>query len=224
MKNKNNLSVSPAATTGLELQSDSSLDNSAATGTPSTTVGGVKTSVHVTALDGIVNVNSLFTMAIFIGFSLTVPENAAAVSRAECTTSRTTVRRLIVFEVVSFSFFLFSSLVAQSLKLTINLLNNMDPGDPHKADVDPDLLRYGLFGSAVGSVMGCAFLMLSIMDFVRVKLGDYSCGGEPVIALVALVIFVGPGLFIYMATAVYASFFIEVSSKNSTQQQQIKQN
>ncbi|KAL0459026.1 UNVERIFIED_CONTAM: hypothetical protein Slati_0529800 [Sesamum latifolium] len=129
-----------------------------------TVVGRVKTSIHVTALDGIVNVNSLFTMAIFIGFSLTVPEAATAAARTECTTSRETVRRLIVFEVVSFSFFLFSSLIAQSLKLAINLINNMDPNDPHKADIDPDFLKYGLFGSAIGSVMGCLFLMLSIVD------------------------------------------------------------
>ncbi|KAI3461789.1 hypothetical protein Pfo_018452 [Paulownia fortunei] len=152
-------------------------------------------------------------MAIFVGFSLTVPEAATAASRAECTTSRETVRRLIVFEVVSFSFFLFSSLIAQSLKLAINLLNNMDANDPHKADIDPDLLKYGLFGSATGSVMGCLFLMLSIVDFVQVKLGMYSCGGKPVYGLVALVVFVGSGLLVYVTTAVYVSFFVEVSSK-----------
>ncbi|XP_057780187.1 uncharacterized protein LOC130998797 [Salvia miltiorrhiza] len=116
-------------------------------------------SVHVTALDGIVSVNSLFTMSIFIGFSLTVPETATAASRPECTASPGTVRRLIVYEVAAFSFFLFSSLIAQSLKLSINLINSMDPTDPHKADIDPDFLKYGLFGSAVGSVAGCVFLL-----------------------------------------------------------------
>ncbi|KAG6411396.1 hypothetical protein SASPL_129477 [Salvia splendens] len=35
--------------------------------------GNNNTSIHVTALDGIVSVNSLFTMAIFIGFSMTGP-------------------------------------------------------------------------------------------------------------------------------------------------------
>ncbi|KAL8548867.1 hypothetical protein ACS0TY_007943 [Phlomoides rotata] len=181
-KNKKDLFVAPLGDSptmnGLEMQSSPSAANTTAAAA-ATTVGGMKTSIHVTALDGIVNVNSLFTMAIFIGFSLTVPENAAAVARAECTTSRKTVRRLIVFEVVSFSFFLFSSLIAQSLKLAINLINNMDPNDPHKADIDPNYLRYGLFASAIGSVFGCTFLMLSIVDFIRVKLGDYSCGGAP---------------------------------------------
>ncbi|KAK4419734.1 hypothetical protein Salat_2386300 [Sesamum alatum] len=205
----------------MELQSktSSAQDTTAAAGATAaptgtgtdTVVGRLKTSVHVTALDGIVNVNSLFTMAIFIGFSLTVPEAATAASRAECTTSPETVRRLIVFEVVSFSFFLFSSLIAQSMKLAINLINNMDPNDPHKADIDPDFLKYGLFGSAIGSVMGCLFLMLSIVDFIRVKLGSYSCGGKPVYALVTLLIFVGSALVVYVSTAIYASFFVEIS-------------
>ncbi|KAL2238480.1 UNVERIFIED_CONTAM: hypothetical protein Sindi_1039700 [Sesamum indicum] len=214
----------------MELQSKTSseLDTTTAAATTAgstatatdTVVGRVKTSVHVTALDGIVNVNSLFTMAIFIGFSLTVPEAASAAARLECTTSRETVRRLIVFEVVSFSFFLFSSLIAQSLKLAINLLNNMEPNDPHKADIDPDFLKYGLFGSAIGSVMGCLFLMLSIVDFIRVKLGSYSCGGKPVYALVTLLIFVGSALVVYVSTAIYVSFFVEISSKDTTEQKE----
>ncbi|PIN23849.1 hypothetical protein CDL12_03429 [Handroanthus impetiginosus] len=196
--------------------------STADTTTTTTTVGRLKKSVHVTALDSIVNVNSLFTMAIFIGFSLTVLEAATAASRPECTPSRETDRRLIVFEVVSFSFFLFSSLIAQSLKLAINLLNNMDPNDPQKADIDPDYLIYGLFGSSIGSVVGCSFLMLSIVDFIQVKLGTYSCGGKPVYAMVTLVAFVGFGLLVYVSTAVYASFFVEISSKDNTTPQKQK--
>ncbi|KAJ6403823.1 hypothetical protein OIU84_012089 [Salix udensis] len=44
--------------------------------TVKTSVQGVDsstTSVHVTALDGIVNVNSLFTVAVFVGLSLATP-------------------------------------------------------------------------------------------------------------------------------------------------------
>ncbi|GFP91182.1 hypothetical protein PHJA_001262200 [Phtheirospermum japonicum] len=196
---------------------DTTTTTTAAAADPSTTAAGgpLKTSVHVTALDGIVNVNSLFTMATFIGFSLTVPEAASAAASVECHVSRGTVRRLIVFEVVSFSFFLFSSLIAQSIKLAINLVNNMDARDPHKADIDPDLLKYGLFGSAAGSVLGCVFLMLSMVDFIQVKLGVFSCGGKPVYALVTLVVFVGSGLAVYVSTAIYASFFVEISSEDS---------
>ncbi|CAA2946337.1 uncharacterized protein LOC111393076 [Olea europaea subsp. europaea] len=187
---------------GIELQSKTSQDAQ-----PSI-VGRSKTSIHVTALDGIVNVNSLFTMSIFIGFSLTVPANGSAGHPASCNASIDTVRRLIVFEVISFSFFLFSSLIAQSLKLTINLLNSLDASDPHKADIDSSVLKYGLFGSAIGSVMGCLFLTLSIVDFIQVKLGVLSCGGEPVYGVVTLVVFVGSSLLVYIFTSVYASFFM----------------
>ncbi|XP_057801504.1 uncharacterized protein LOC131016789 [Salvia miltiorrhiza] len=170
---------------------------------------GKNTSIHVTALDGIVSVNSLFTMSLFIGFSMTVPENATTVSNPACTTSSETVRRLIVFEVVSFSFFLFSSLVAQSLKLQINLRNSMDPTDPHKADINVDHLKYCLFASAVGSAVGSTFLTMSIVDFIRVKLGSLSCGGKPVYAVVTLLVFVGSGLLVYVITAVRAAFFVQ---------------
>ncbi|XP_057801450.1 uncharacterized protein LOC131016747 [Salvia miltiorrhiza] len=185
--------------------------------------GGRQTSIHVTALDGIVNVNSLFTLAMFVGLSMTSPENATTAWSAGCTTGGETVRRLIVFEVVSFSFYLFSSLVAQSLKLQINLRNNLDPKDPHKADIDVDHLKYCLFASAVGSVLGCIFLILSIVDFIRVKLGSLSCGGKPVYAVVTLVVCVGAGLLVYAITAARAAFFVQdqppaaaVSHQNQT--------
>ncbi|CAI9776575.1 unnamed protein product [Fraxinus pennsylvanica] len=196
----------------IESQSKASLDTqnpkTAVSATTTTTTGRSKTSVHVTALDSIVNVNSLFTMAIFIGFSLTVPAAGSAGTPASCTASIKTIRRLIVFEVISFSFFLFSSLIAQSLKLAINLLNNLDATDPHKADIDSSFHKYALFGSAIGSVMGCVFLMLSIVDFVQVKLGILSCGNEPVYAVVTLVVLVGSALLVYITTSIYAAFFM----------------
>ncbi|KAL2488371.1 uncharacterized protein Fot_41663 [Forsythia ovata] len=135
-------------------------------------------------------------MATFIGFSLTVPAAGSAGHPASCNASIKTVRILIVFEVVSFSFFLFSSLIAQSIKLTINLLNSLDPTDPHKADIDSSALKYGLCGSAFGSIMGCVFLMLSIVNFIQVKLGVFSCGHEPVYGVVTLVICVGSALLL----------------------------
>ncbi|CAI9776579.1 unnamed protein product [Fraxinus pennsylvanica] len=106
---------------------------------------------------------------------------------------------------------------AQSLKLAINLLNNLDATDPHKADIDSSFHKYALFSSAIGSVkadidssfhkyalfssaigsvMGCVFLMLSIVDFVQVNLGILSCGDEPVYAIVTLVVLVGSALLV----------------------------
>ncbi|KAK6163963.1 hypothetical protein DH2020_000827 [Rehmannia glutinosa] len=190
-------------------QHDATTASPPSTTTTTTITGGrSKTSVHITALDGIVNVNSLFTMALFIGFSLTVPAAGGAGNKPSCTASIEIVRQVIVFEVISFSFFLFSSLIAQSLKLAINLVNSLDPNDPHKADMDSFCMKYGLLGSAIGSLLGCTFLMFSIVDFIQVKLGVFSCGGKSAYAIVTMVVFVGTSLLVYILTAVYAFCFM----------------
>ncbi|XP_047979560.1 uncharacterized protein LOC125221483 [Salvia hispanica] len=170
--------------------------------TTTTTAAAKQTVIHVTALDGIVTMNSLFTAAMFIGLSMTAPENATTVLVAACTAKPETVRQLIVYEVLSFSCFLFSSLLAQSLKLQINLRNSMK--DPSQARMNVRHLKYCLTAAAAGSVVGCVFLMLSIVDFIRVKLGSLSCGGKPVTAVVVLVVLVGCGLLVYAVTAVLA--------------------
>ena len=84
------------------------------------------TSVHVTALDGIVSANSLFTVAVFVGISFDQPSDLTLTDRTECSAGRDVERDLVVFEVISFAFFLFSSLVAQGMKLAINLLNSKE--------------------------------------------------------------------------------------------------
>ncbi|CDY17661.1 BnaA06g34800D [Brassica napus] len=88
------------------------------------------TSVHVSALDGIVNANSLFTVAVFVGITFDQPRDLNLADRTECNAGRDVERDLVVFEVISFAFFLFSSLVAQGLKLTINLLNSKETDEP----------------------------------------------------------------------------------------------
>lgn len=93
------------------------------------------TSVHVTALDGLVNVNSFFTIAVFVGLSLTTPGQQSLENRA-CDAGIDVAKKLLVFEVVSFSFFLFSSLVAQGLKLAINLQNSKDVDEVLKAHIN----------------------------------------------------------------------------------------
>ncbi|CAI9300890.1 unnamed protein product [Lactuca saligna] len=131
------------------------------------------TSIHVTALDGLVNVNSLFTIAVFV--------------------------------VVSFSFFLFSSLVAQGLKLAINLLNSTDVDEAFRAHINLKALRFGMLGSAVGSVMGCLFLMLSMVNVIEIRLGMLSCGSRSTVnAVASMIVLVTSALLVYISTAVYA--------------------
>ncbi|KAJ6401568.1 hypothetical protein OIU84_016881 [Salix udensis] len=62
------------------------------------------TSVHVTALDGLVNVNSLFTVAVFVGLSLAAPNQHSLENNTSCDASINVARNLLVYEVVSFSF------------------------------------------------------------------------------------------------------------------------
>ncbi|KAL0401287.1 UNVERIFIED_CONTAM: hypothetical protein Slati_4158600 [Sesamum latifolium] len=78
------------------------------------------TSIHITALDGIVNVNSLFTLAVFIGLAWnpTDPSNSLIdpIQQPGCSPGPKVAEDLVAFHVYSFSCFLFSSLVALGLK------------------------------------------------------------------------------------------------------------
>ncbi|KAK9757256.1 hypothetical protein RND81_01G152200 [Saponaria officinalis] len=169
--------------------------------TPSDTT----TSVHVTALDGLVNVNSLFTIAVFVGLSLTTPGQRSLENRTSCDAGIDVARKLLVFEVVSFSFFLFSSLVAQGLKLAINILNSKDADEIFKAHINTKVLRVGMLASALGSVMGCLFLMLSMIHVIQIRLGLLSCGSKSAAhAVAALVLLVTSALLVYISTALYA--------------------
>ncbi|KAL3517899.1 hypothetical protein ACH5RR_020488 [Cinchona calisaya] len=162
------------------------------------------TSVHVTALDGLVNVNSLFTIAVFVGLSLTTP-NQHSLENSACDASVDVAKKLLVFEVVSFSFFLFSSLIAQGLKLAINLLNSKDVDEAFRAHISLRILRFGMLGSAIGSVMGCLFLMLSMVNVIEIRLGMLSCGSKSTVhAVTALIVLVTSALLVYISTAVYA--------------------
>ncbi|KAJ4975431.1 hypothetical protein NE237_000537 [Protea cynaroides] len=163
------------------------------------------TSVLVTALDGLVNVNSLFTIAVFVGLSLTTPGQQSLENNGSCDAGLNIAKQLLAFEVVSFSFFLFSSLVAQGLKIAINLLNSKDVDEAFRVHINLKFLRFGMLGSAVGSVLGCLFLMLSMVNVIQIRLGLLSCGSKYAVNSVAtLVTLVSSALLVYISTAVYA--------------------
>ena len=171
----------------------------------SNSIMATKTSVHVLALDGLVNVNSLFTIAVFVGLSLTTRNQRSLEPNTACDAGIDVARKLLVFEVVSFSFFLFSSLVAQGLKLAINLLNSKDVAEAFRAHINLKVLRLGMMGSAIGSVMGSLFLMLSMVNMIQIRLGMLSCGSKSAVpAVAALLILVSSALIVYISTAIYA--------------------
>jgi cellulose synthase/poly-beta-1,6-N-acetylglucosamine synthase-like glycosyltransferase len=165
------------------------------------------TNIHVSALDGLINVNSLFTLAVFVGLTITTPGAATLVDDSACIAGEDIARNLLTFQVVSFSSFLFSSLVAQGLKQAILLINSKTLHDVFKAPINKHFLRFGMLLSAFGSVFGCIFLMLALMDVIQIKLGTLSCGSIwSIRAVVPLFMLVPTALIIYIYIVLYAFF------------------
>ncbi|EXC19358.1 hypothetical protein L484_010373 [Morus notabilis] len=176
---------------------------------------GSKTSVHITALDGIVNVNSLFTLAVFIGLTWNPkdPTNSLidADADASCTPGPSVAEDLVAFHVYSFSSFLFSSLVAVGLKQAIRIWRSPHchpgAGGGFLCRINKNFLRVGMLVSGIGSVAGCAFLMLALINVVQIKLGTLGCGSSyTYAAVVPLVIFVPAALLIYILIVLFAFF------------------
>ncbi|XP_060176542.1 uncharacterized protein LOC132606888 [Lycium barbarum] len=164
-----------------------------------------KTSVVVTALDGVINVNSLFTIAIFVGLSLATPGQKSLNSSERCQPGILTVKQLVIFEVLSFSFFLFSSLVAQAIKLSLNLLGSEELAHGFSVVVNERLLKTGMLMTAISSVMGCLFLMVSMLHVIEIKTGRLFCGAKStIISVTFLISLVVSGLLVYVSAAWYA--------------------
>ncbi|CAN0837746.1 hypothetical protein LINGRAHAP2_LOCUS1889 [Linum grandiflorum] len=175
-------------------------------------------SIHMTALDGIVNVNSLFTVAVFIGLAWNpLDRSDTLITDPACTASRSVAEDLISFHVYSFSCFLFSSLVALALKQAIRISRNpaghssIDNAIAHfhlpefLGQVNKNLLRIGMLVSGIGSSFGCVFLMLALVNVVQLKVGILGCGSfHTYAAIVPLVIFVPVGLLVYASLILYA--------------------
>ncbi|KAG6631366.1 hypothetical protein CIPAW_13G087100 [Carya illinoinensis] len=143
------------------------------------------TTIHIMALDGIVNANSLFTLALFLGLAW-YPTSALAAplvgSDESCAAGSDIAEDLVAYHVYSFSSFLFSSLIALALKQAIKIRKPGIVGDSEEAlfvtmgHLNMVTLRLGILVSAIGSVFGCVFLMMALVDLVQIKLGVLACG------------------------------------------------
>lgn len=153
------------------------------------------TSIHVTALDAIVSVNSLFTAIVFLGISFNM---TAIGDTSPCASGPEIIKQLVIFEVVSFSCFLFSSLLAQGLKLHVNILNCYNQNDADQAMIDKSLLTYGLVASALGSGGGCIFLMVAMINVIRVRLGKISCSEYSLPTVIILIVLVSSGILMFL--------------------------
>ncbi|KAK2387949.1 hypothetical protein P8452_26035 [Trifolium repens] len=160
------------------------------------------TSVHITALDAITNVNSLFTLGVFIGLSFNPNDPSNNLNtNPSCTPTTTIAENLVAFHVYSFSSFLFSSLIALALKQAIRLSRTSTT----VAHINRSTLRVGMLISGIGSVFGCGFLMLALVNVVQIKLGTLACGSQHAFAaVVPLFIFVPISLLVYVTVVLYA--------------------
>ncbi|MQL69295.1 hypothetical protein Taro_001611 [Colocasia esculenta] len=177
---------------------------------------GRGTSIHVTALDGIVNVNSLFTLGVFVGLAWNPTDPSNSLADSECAAGNSAAEDMVSFHVFSFSCFLFSSLVALCLKQAIRLVRQREGihirgigrwWEEHAwgaERVNRAMLRVGIVVSAVGSVFGCGFLMMALVNVVQVKLGRLGCAGASAGAIVPLVILVPTAMLIYLSIVFYA--------------------
>lgn len=176
------------------------------------------TSIHIMALDGIVNVNSLFTLALFLGITSTNTNTTLVdADTPACAAGPSVSEGLITYHVYSFSCFLFSSLIALALKQAINISKGAEEADALGVNgvrndavsfvvkVDILALRMGILVSAFGSVFGCAFLVMALVDFVQIKLGTLACGSHYTFAAVGPLLFLVPmALMIYILLVLYA--------------------
>ncbi|GAU45010.1 hypothetical protein TSUD_88010 [Trifolium subterraneum] len=175
------------------------------------------TSIHIMALDGIVNVNSLFTLALFLGITSTNTDSTLVGDNPTCVAGSSMAESLISYHVYSFSSFLFSSLIALAIKNVINISKGGIDGaaatnylvqgycSDFAVEVNTVALRLGTLVSAFGSVFGCGFLVMALVDLVQIKLGTLACGSHYTLAAIGpLLILVPTALLIYVILVLYA--------------------
>ncbi|KAK1578816.1 hypothetical protein Q3G72_033333 [Acer saccharum] len=169
--------------------------------------------VHQKALDDLVNVNSLFTIAVFVGLAYANPSQRSLENRPECDPDPGLGKRLIIYEVNSFACFLFSSLVAKAVKVLLNIRKKELTRD-HR--LVPDQLckkillsdswkRFSLGLSVLASFAGIVLLTLSIVYVIQIRVGKLTCGSKHAIQAVApLSVIVFTALLFYVPSMAYA--------------------
>ncbi|KAI3427737.1 uncharacterized protein J3R85_009312 [Psidium guajava] len=141
-------------------------------------------------LDDVVSLNSLFTIAVFIGLSFAQPGHVQSLEDdPSCDSVATERKRLVFYEIVSFSCFIFSGVLAKTVKIFLYTSEKQDALDrEEKGNVDPRNSEeekqkayrkgwslIGFYLSIYGTMLGCLLLLLAMVDIVQIKLGRLSC-------------------------------------------------
>ncbi|KAK6937902.1 hypothetical protein RJ641_031410 [Dillenia turbinata] len=154
--------------------------------------------VYRKVLDDLVYVNSLFSTAVYVGLSLTETKPTSLESRDECNAGADMAKRVVTYDVISFSFFLFSSLTAKTLKVFLNCHTRKELRNPIKKVVRVVMLLL----SVIASVIGILFLMFSMVYVIQIRLGKLSCGTHAaLLATMSMISIVSTALVIFVADA-----------------------
>ncbi|KAI4370670.1 hypothetical protein MLD38_018994 [Melastoma candidum] len=155
-------------------------------------------------LDDIVSLNSWFTVAMFVGLSLATPGQVHSLeSRSECDPDANIRKRLVLYEIASFSFFIFSGFLGKTAKLILYIYERKAYANPHRQLFS----LMGFYLSTYGTMIGCVFLVLAMVEVVEIKLGKISCGSKYAhITMGVLISVVVPALYIYFTTITYGLY------------------
>ncbi|XP_058002248.1 uncharacterized protein LOC131179419 [Hevea brasiliensis] len=192
--------------------------------------------IQLDGLDDLVAVNSIFTVAVFLGLTLaSSPNQPSPENETKCQADAAMGKRAIRYEIISFACFLFSSLAAKSLKTYLNIYYEDKATDDKRSifswifsciyrcctcsdwerhkklnDVTPKISgRALLFASSLlASIVGIVLLTFSVVYIVQIKLGKLHCGsGEATLPVVSLCVIVASGLLLYFISVLDAIIY-----------------
>ena len=119
------------------------------------------------------------------------------------------IRSLMLFEVISFAFFLASLLVAYGLKIMISLINAAELNEEFRNHCNRKSIRKVMLCAIFSSILGCLFLILSIVYILQIRLGISSCESPfTVQGVVALVIIVTCGVIFHAAVTISVFLYV----------------
>ncbi|MCO5610028.1 hypothetical protein L7F22_064263 [Adiantum nelumboides] len=166
--------------------------------------------LHVSALDALVNVNSIFSGVVFIGlaFSSNTISLVSSGTNDPCNPSSNTARRVVLFEVLAFAAYLLSSLIAQGLKLQLALIGAKKIVPNALVPINERFIRMGMAITALCTALGTVFLTLSIIFLIELRLGALSCptSAWSKVAAIPLASAVFVGVMVFLSTVLYAFF------------------
>ncbi|XP_030550479.1 uncharacterized protein LOC115755298 [Rhodamnia argentea] len=162
-------------------------------------------------LDDVVSLNSLFTVAVFVGLSLAQPGQVQSLEDdITCHPDAKIRKRLVGFEIVSFSCFVFSGFLAKTVKIFLYISKKREglPGAAVKSPHRQWKSLAGFYLSIYGTMVGCLLLLLAMVGVVQIKLGRLSCHSEFAVSTVSVMVStIGLGLLIYFTVVTYGLVF-----------------